>query len=63
MNETVLGPDGFPFAKSDRLSSEHLLLDEYLCEPVHDFERFVPDPKWKKLAKRQTITPLGVACL
>jgi hypothetical protein len=49
------GLDGFSFQQTDRLAPAHLLLNDYVAEPVMDFERFVPDAKWKKLPKRQTI--------
>src|SRR5262245_1972599 len=55
MDHTQHGLDGFSFQNSDRLAPVQLLLNEYVAEPVIDFERFVPDPKWKKLPKRQTI--------
>lgn len=55
MDNSLQGPDGFPSSPSDRLQSAHRLLNEYLLEEVHDFERFVPDPKWKKVPKRQAI--------
>jgi hypothetical protein len=55
MDSTLEGLDGFSFQQSDRLAPLHLLLNEYVAEPVTDFERFVPDSKWKKLPKRQSI--------
>ena len=55
MDNTLQGPDGFTFQPSDRLGDVHVLLNEYLSDHVADLERFVPDPKWKKLPKRQTI--------
>ncbi|HSB27395.1 MAG TPA: hypothetical protein VLE19_06065 [Pyrinomonadaceae bacterium] len=55
MDSTLRGLDGFPFSESDSLAAEHLLLNDYLSHEVTDFERFSPDPKWKKLPKRQTI--------
>ena len=51
----LLSPDSFPVSKTDRLYSQHLLLNDYLVEGVRDLERFTPDPKWKKLPKRQSI--------
>ena len=38
-----------------RPTAEDALLEDYLAEEVQDFERFTPDPKWKKLPKRQSI--------
>jgi len=56
MNNPVPGPDGFPLFPSDRLYNAHLLLNEYLtAEVMPDPERFSPDPKWKKVPKRQAI--------
>jgi hypothetical protein len=55
MERTLRGLDGFPFSESDSLAAEHLLLNDYLSQEVTDLERFSPDPKWKKLPKRQTI--------
>lgn len=55
MDNSLQGADGYPSSRSDRLHHAHLLLNEYLLEEVPDFERFVPDPKWKKLPKRQAI--------
>ena len=49
------GADSFPVSNTDRLHSEHALLNDYLAEEVQNFERFTPDPKWKKLPKRQSI--------
>ena len=49
------GPDLFTVSKTERLYPEHALLNDYLAEAVQDFERFTPDPKWKKLSKRQSI--------
>jgi hypothetical protein len=55
MDNAPQGPDGFSFPRSDRLAASHALLNDYLAEPVIDFERFSPDQKWKKLPKRNTI--------
>src|SRR5690349_13420134 len=55
MDTTLEGLDGFSFQQSERLAALHLLLNDYVAEPVTDFERFVPDAKWKKLPKRQAI--------
>ena len=55
MDSTIEGLDGFTFQQADRLAPLYLLLNEYIAEPVTDFERFVPDQKWKKLPKRQTV--------
>ncbi len=48
-------PDGFELSESDRLYPCHVLLNDYLLTAPNDLERFVPDPKWKKLPKRQSI--------
>jgi len=55
MDSTIEGLDGFTFQQTDRLAPLYLMLNEYIAEPVTDFERFVPDQKWKKLPKRQTV--------
>ena len=55
MDSTSEGLDGFTFQQSDRLAPLYSLLNDYVAEPVTDFDRFVPDQKWKKLPKRQTI--------
>jgi hypothetical protein len=56
MNDSRPGPAGFPLSASDRLRAAQLLLNEYLTtEDMHDPERFAPNPRWKKLPKRQTI--------
>lgn len=55
MDSSLQGPDGFPSWPADRLHNAHLLLNEYLLEEVRDFEPFVPDPKWKKVPKREAI--------
>jgi hypothetical protein len=47
MSELTTSPDSFPVSSSDRLRSEHVLLNNFLAEEVRDFERFTPDPKWK----------------
>ena len=50
------GPDGFPLSQSDRNYDTQLLLNDYLLtEEILDPERFSPDPKWRKLPKRETI--------
>ena len=55
MHSVSEGLDGFSFQQTDRLAPLYSLLNQYVAEPVTDFDRFVPDPKWKKLPKRQTI--------
>ena len=55
MDDTLTGPDNFPLTQSDPLFNSHQQLNEFLSIQSKDLERFVPDPKWKKLPKRQTI--------
>lgn len=55
MGDLLIGPDGFAISQSDPRHAEQILLNTFLAETANDLERFVPDAKWKKLAKRQTI--------
>jgi len=56
MDNSLRGTGGFPGLRSDRLDDAEALLNEYLTtEEMRDPERFSPDPKWKKLSKRQTL--------